>query len=46
MTKIEFVTLCEEYTIDSSIALENQNVYEGLLNKDRERVLRAMREEF
>ena len=46
MTKTEFIILCNEHTIDPDIALQNDNVYQGLYDRDREKVIKAIKEEF
>ena len=46
MTKSEFTTLCNEHLIDPRLALENDNVYQGLYERDADKVIKAIKEEF
>tara|TARA_R110000744_G_scaffold33377_1_gene78367 strand:+ start:376 stop:516 length:141 start_codon:yes stop_codon:yes gene_type:complete len=46
MNKVEFILRCHEHTIDPNIALQNENVCQGLYDRDREKVIKAIKEEF
>jgi hypothetical protein len=46
MTKLEFILLCGEHNIDPDLALENDNIYQGLFDRDSKKVIKAIREEF
>lgn len=46
MTEMEFVALCDKYTIYPSIALENEAVKEALLRRDDALVERILRFDF
>ena len=46
MTSNEFVSLCNEYTIYPSIALENDSIRKALINRDDKLVIRLLEEEF
>lgn len=46
MTKTEFVTLCQERTIDPSLALENDAILEALQAKDYNKVVELLDSEF
>jgi hypothetical protein len=46
MTKTEFMTLCQERTIDPSLALENDAIIEALQAKDDDKVVELLNNEF
>jgi len=46
MTQNQFNTLCNEHGIAPSIALENENLIEALRERDDERVIQIITEEF
>lgn len=46
MTKTEFMTLCQERTIDPSLALENDAIIEALQAKDDDKVVELLDNEF
>ena len=46
MTKDEFLILCNENLIDPDLALQNDNVYQGLYDRDSKKVIKAIKEEF
>jgi hypothetical protein len=46
MTKTEFMTLCQERTIDPSLALENDAIIEALQSKDDDKVVELLNNEF
>lgn len=46
MSKFEFLALCEQYTIEPSLALENPLIVEALRERDDDEVERVLREEY
>ena len=46
MTHSEFITLCNEHTIDPSLALENENIVEALKARDDAQVVEVLTNEF
>jgi len=46
MTEIQFVALCDKYTVYPGIALENEAVKEALLRRDDALVERILRFDF
>ena len=46
MTQNQFNTLCTEHCIDPSLALENENLIEALRERDDERVIEIITQEF
>jgi len=46
MTQIKFNSLCAEYYLDPSLALENEDLVEALQNRDDAEVERILLEEF
>jgi hypothetical protein len=46
MTHLEFITLCNEHTIDPSLALENENIVEALKARDDAQVVEILTNEF
>jgi hypothetical protein len=46
MTKIEFVALCAERTIDPKLALENESIVEALQNRNDALVVELLDNEF
>ena len=46
MTQSNFIALCNEYYIDPSLALENDDLVEALQNRDDVEVQRILLEEF
>lgn len=46
MTVTTFEALCEEFLIEPSIALENEELKEALLKRDDERVLGILKTQF
>ena len=46
MSKLEFILLCGEHNIDPDLALQNDNIYQGLFDRDSKKVIKAIREEF
>jgi hypothetical protein len=46
MTQFNFIALCNEYYINPSLALENDNLVDALQNKDDVEVQRILLEEF
>ena len=46
MTQSNFIALCNEYYIDPSLALENEDLVEALQNRDDAEVQRILLEEF
>ena len=46
MTQNQFNALCTEHTIEPSLALENPELVEALRNRDDERVIQIIKEEF
>ena len=46
MTQSNFIALCNEYYIDPSLALENEDLVEALQNRDDVEVQRILLEEF
>ena len=46
MTEIQFVALCDKYTVYPGIALENEAVKEALLRRDDSLVERILRFDF
>ena len=46
MTQSKFIVLCNEYYIDPSLALENDDLVEALQNRDDVEVQRILLEEF
>ena len=46
MTQSNFIALCNEYYINPSLALENDNLVDALQNKDDVEVQRILLEEF
>ena len=46
MTQNQFNTLCNEHGIAPSIALENEELIEALRERDDERVIQIITEEF
>ena len=46
MSKLEFILLCGEHNIDPDLALENDNIYQGLFDRDSKKEIKAIREEF
>ncbi len=46
MTKSNFIALCNEYYLDPSLALENDDLVEALQNRNDAEVQRILLEEF
>tara|TARA_R110000751_G_C13478020_1_gene447464 strand:- start:387 stop:527 length:141 start_codon:yes stop_codon:yes gene_type:complete len=46
MTKLEFLLLCSEHNIEPELALQNDNIYQGLFDRDSKKVIKAITEEF
>lgn len=46
MTQTEFNTLCQERTIDPSLALENDELVQALKNRDDEAVVAILNNQF
>ena len=46
MTQTRFNTLCQEYFIEPTIALENENLVDALRKKDDAEVERILSDEF
>jgi len=46
MTQIKFYSLCAQYYLDPSLALENDDLVEALQNRDDAEVERILLEEF
>ena len=46
MTQSNFIALCNEYYIEPSIALENDDLVDALQNRDDAEVQRILLEEF
>ena len=46
MTRLEFLTICEDYTIEPSVALECDEVVEALRARDSSAVIAALENNF
>ena len=46
MTQNQFNALCNEHCIDPSLALENENLIEALRERDDDRVIEIITQEF
>ncbi len=46
MTKTEFVIICNEYFIDPSLALENDNVIQAIKANDSKALVDILKNEF
>ena len=46
MTQNEFVHICLTFTIDPQLALENENIVNALQNRDDEKVIQILENEF
>ena len=46
MSQNQFNALCTEHCIDPSVALENENIIEALRERDDERVIEIIKQEF
>ena len=46
MTKIEFLAICIDNSIDPEIALDNENLTNALRQRDDKRVEKIIKEEF
>lgn len=46
MTEQTFVTICAEYLIDASLALENEKVVEAIKEKDIQKLKDVLENEF
>lgn len=46
LTQNQFAALCDQYSIDPALALENETIIQALMDRDPEAVERALLEEF
>jgi hypothetical protein len=46
MTQNEFAHICLTFTIDPQLALENENIVNALQNRDDEKVIQILENEF